>query len=246
MCSLKKKIQRLQEKSDKVQECINSLDTTLPVQPRLSDFEISKNTYTIRKKDPSELSNEGKLNLPRRSAQRRQLETLQAAAEISGGTAENRGAALDGMISTVLKYGKISDITKYFCSSKKMKKAALVKIKAETERYEKSNENFIRSLSLLYAGGIIRKVKYEQGRSALVTKHTDKTTKKGNPSKQRITFGFGIPIPRPLAYKALIHKIAEIDIGELISVRETLCATLPPEQKVAGVYRANSIWKQIP
>ena len=68
-------------------------------------------------------------------------------------------------------------------------------------------------------------------------KHTGKTTKKGNPSKQRITFGFGIPIPRPLAYKDLMHKIAEIDIGELISVRYTLCATLPPEQKVAGVYR---------
>lgn len=118
-----------------------------------------------------------------------------------------------------------------------MKKAAMVKIKAETERYEKSNVNFIRSLPLLYAGGIIGKVKYEQGRSALVMKHTEKTTKKGNPSKQRITFGFGIPIPRPLAYKDLIHKIAEIHIGELISVRETLCATLPPEQKVAGVYR---------
>lgn len=174
--------------------------------------------------------------MPRRSAQRRQLETLQATAEINGGTVENIGPALDGMISTVLKYGKITDITKHFCSSKKMKKAALVKIKAETERYEKSNENFIRSLPLLYAGGIIGKVKYEQGRSALVMKHTEKTTKKGSPSKQRITFGFGIPIPRPVAYKDLIHKIAEIDIGELISVRETLCATLPPEQKVASVY----------
>ena len=112
LCSLKKKIRRLQEKSDKVKECIDSLDTTLPVQPRLSAFEISKNTSTRRKKDPSELSNEGKLNLPRRSAQRRQLETLQAAAEINGGTVENRGPALDGMISTVLKYGKITDVTK--------------------------------------------------------------------------------------------------------------------------------------
>ena len=63
-----------------------------------------------------------------------------------------------------------------------------MKIKAETERYEKSNENFIHSLSRIYAGGITGKVKYEQGKSALVMKHTDKTTKKGNPSKQRITF----------------------------------------------------------
>ena len=34
-----------------------------------------------------------------------------------------------------------------------------------------------------------------------------------------------------------MHSIAEIDIGELISVKDTLCATLPQEQRVAGVYR---------
>ena len=44
-------------------------------------------------------------------------------------------------------------------------------------------------------------------------------------------------IPRLLAYKELMHNIAQIDIGELISVRDTLCATLPPEQRVAGMYR---------
>ena len=141
------------------------------------------------------------------------------------------------MISTVLKYGKINDLAKYFCSYKKMKKAALATIKLEAQGYEKSDENFVCSLSLLYAGGVIGKVKYEQGRSAIVMKHTGKTTKKGTPSQQRITFGVGLPIQRPLAYKELMHKIAEIDSGELISVRDTLCANLPPEQKVAGVYR---------
>ena len=236
LCALKKKIKRLQEKGEKVQECMNELEIT-PIQPRSSAFVVSTNTSTRRKKDPSELSDDGKLKLPRRSAQRRQLETLMAATQINGGTVENRGPALEGMISTVLKYGKINDVAKYFCSSKKMKKAALAQIKLEAQNYEKSDENFVRSLSLLYAGGVIGKVKYEQGRSALVMKHTGKTTKKGTPSKQRITFGFGIPIPRPLAYKELMHNIAQIDIGELISVRDTLCATLPPEQRVAGVYR---------
>ena len=194
--------------------------------------------------------------MPGRSAQRRQLGTLQAAAEINGGSVENRGHALDGMIhvSTVLKNGKITDITKYFCSSKKMKKEALVKKKAETEGYKKSNENLICSLSLLYAGGVIGKVKYEHGRSSLVMKHAEKTTKKGNPSKQRITFGFGIPNPRPLAYKALIHKIAEVDIEELVSVRETLCATLllcrevlAPEvyKHKKGTNEAGRLWDEI-
>ena len=129
---------------------------------------------------------------------------------------------------------------------KKMKKGAVVKIGAEAQDYEKSAENFIRSLSLLYAGGVIGKVKYEQGRSVLVMKHTGKTTKKGNHSKQRITFGFGIPIPRPLAYKDLMHKIAEIDIEEAISVRDTICATLSPEQKIAGAQRFinNHTWEK--
>lgn len=68
-------------------------------------------------------------------------------------------------------------------------------------------------------------------------RHTEKSTKTGTPSKQRITFGFGIPIPRPLSYKDLMQNISQIDIGELISVRDTLCATLPQEQRVAGVYR---------
>ena len=240
-------MKRLQEKSEKVQECMNELEIT-PIQPRSSAFLVSTNTSTRRKKDPSELSDDGKLKLPRHSAQRRQLETLMAATQINGGTIENRGPALEGMISTVLKYGKINDVAKYFCSSKKMKKAALAQIKLKVQNYEKSDENFVRSLSLLYAGGVIGKVKYEQGRSALVMKHTGKTTKKGTPSKQRITFGFGIPIPRPLAYKELMHNIAQINIGELISVRHLMCYLTPRTESswcVQGIRNNASHHKQI-
>ena len=85
LCALKKQIKRLQERGEKVQECINQLEIT-PVQPRSSAFQISKSASTSCKKDPSELSDIGILKLPRRSAQRRQLETLMAATEINGGT----------------------------------------------------------------------------------------------------------------------------------------------------------------
>lgn len=61
-----------------------------------------------------------------------------------------------------------------------------MEIKKEAQEYEKSNENFIRSLSLLYAGGVIGKVKYMQGRSALVMRHTEKSTKTGTPSVELI------------------------------------------------------------
>ena len=64
---------------------------------------------------------------------------------------EDRAPALEGMVSTVLKYSKVTDVAKYLSSSKKLKKATLMKIKKEAQEYEKSNENFIRSLSIIIA-----------------------------------------------------------------------------------------------
>ena len=64
------------------------------------------------------------------------------------------------MFSTLIKYEKIADLSKYYSSSKKMKKASLAVIKAQVKEYEQCNQNFIHSLSLLYAGGVIGEVKY--------------------------------------------------------------------------------------
>ena len=124
---------------------------------------------------------EGNIRLPSRSAYRRKLETILAATAIHGGTIENREPALNGMFSTLLKYGKTSDFNRYVSTSGKMRKAVIgkVKFKRDVKEYEKSRENFIRSVSLLYAGGILGKMKYEQARSAAVMKNSGKQTKKG-------------------------------------------------------------------
>lgn len=37
-------------------------------------------------------------------------------------------------------------------------------LKGNVKKYEKCDQNFIGSLSLLYAGGVISKVKYQQSR----------------------------------------------------------------------------------
>lgn len=55
-------------------------------------------------------------------------------------------------------------------------------------------------------------------------------------SKERVLFGMGIPIPKPLPYGLLMKKIEEINLGEVYSIRETLCRDLPPDQ-VDRVYR---------
>ena len=101
-------------------------------QIRATAFQISQNTSTSRIKIPTKLSAEGELNLLKRSAHRKQLETLIAASEVNGGSVQNRGPAL-GMFSAVLKYGKMADISKYFGSSKKLKRAAVTKIKVRAK-----------------------------------------------------------------------------------------------------------------
>ena len=128
-------------------------------------------------------------------------------------------------------------MSKYVCSSRKMRKTTVAKIKMQCVEYEKSEENFICSLSLLYAGGVISKVKYQQTRSSLVMKNTGRHTKKGFMSKERITYGWGVPLPKPVPYSILMNKIEELDMGDVISVRETLCHDLPVDQQVDGVYR---------
>ena len=82
-------------------------------------------------------------------------------------------------------------------------------------------------LSVHYSGGIIGKVTYQQSRSASSMRHTGGIS-------QRNKY---IPIPRPLSYSTLMHKNKAIDVGEIFSVRDTLCSPLPNDQKVDGVYR---------
>ena len=63
-----------------------------------------------------------------------------------------------------------------------------------------------------------------------------KHTRENDPNKV-IKFGVGIPIPKPLPYSALITKIQEIDIGEIINLRDSICIDLSEDEQVDGVYR---------
>jgi hypothetical protein len=198
-------------------------------------FEVKRNTATTRKKNPTTISEQDNINLPRRSTYRRQIETLVASAAINGGSIVNKIPALDGMFSTSIKYANVHDIAKY-CSQGKFKKCFVSEAKKEVGIYEKSEDNFVRSLSLLYAGGVIGKIKYIQAKSALVMKNSGKCTRKGYLSKERIKIGCGIPIPKPFSYDILMKHIEKLDIGEIISL-DTLCAGLPFEHHVDGVYR---------
>ena len=119
----------------RIKENVDLVKVDLPAvkTKRRLVFEVTANTSTLRKKSPTVLTEEGKL-----SVSRRQLETLVAATEVNGGSVEDRFPALDGMFSTLTKYANTAALSKYFSSSKKMRKASIAVIKPQVKQYEQS------------------------------------------------------------------------------------------------------------
>ena len=131
-----------------------------------------------RRRSPTEISPEGKSNLPARSRYRRLLEILLAATKIDGGSVEDRQPALDGMVATLDKYCSVKSVKKYLGSGK-LRKANVEAVSEEVKNFEMSKDNVTRSVSLLYAGGLLSKRKYLQTRSALSTQCIGTKTEKG-------------------------------------------------------------------
>ena len=149
---------------------------------------------------------------------------------------ENQKPALDGMFATIMKYGKTEDVNEYVNKSGQFRTVFASLSKKQVALYKKLNDNFVCSLSVLYARGIISKLKYGLARSALVMENNGKKTKRGYLSKERIKLGNEVQIPKLLPYNSVIKKVNELDIGEVYNLSETICSDLPENEKVNGVY----------
>ena len=90
---------------------------------------------------PTVLGSEGGISLPRRSAYRRQQETLLAATEINGGSIDNRKPVLDGMFATILKYSHADDLSEYIAKPGRLKKSYSKLAKSHTKDYEQTEGN---------------------------------------------------------------------------------------------------------
>ena len=66
--------------------------------------------------------------------------------------------------------------------------------------------------------------------------YRDSSYKRNNSKAVRIAVSF-CPVPRLVPYNKLMPFIKSIDIGQLYSVRETLCQGLDEEEKADGIYR---------
>jgi len=97
----------------------------------------------------------------KRSYQRRKKETIDACADIHGGTNNNKAPVLDGLWLTLIKEAAPS-LANYLSKSKKALNKVVPKVVKEgVAKFEGSFENKLRSVRVLYSNGLLSKEKYK-------------------------------------------------------------------------------------
>lgn len=87
----------------------------------------------------------------------------------------------------------------------------------------------LRSIAVYYSGGVMGRRKYR-------ATYRDSSYAKNNSKCVRIAVD-SCPLPRLVPYNKLMPFIKSIDIGQLYSVRDTLCYGREGEEKVDGMCR---------
>lgn len=136
---------------------------------------------------------------------------------------EDDSSVLDGFWSTLICTASKPAMTNYINKSSQCMHEIIPNIvKAKIKRNENSKENRVRSMRVLYEGGLISKRKYTSIRnSSDVVKETGKKRK-----NVKTEFMTGCEVPKILPYRTLMAFIRSIDIAEVLSL-ENLTATLP-------------------
>ncbi|XP_028417490.1 uncharacterized protein LOC114541889 [Dendronephthya gigantea] len=136
------------------------------------------------------------------------------------------------MLETLDRKCKEEDIVEGMEKCSKIKNKVLPKIyKEDLKKYERSNDNMLRSIAVYYSKGIMGKDKYRR-----VYKANSYKQVVGSKRAARIKVA-NCPTPRLVPYDRLMRYIKSIDIGELFSVRENLCNGMDECEKVNGCYR---------
>lgn len=194
--------------------------------------EYSGRLINSRKQSPTSLTEVGRISGPEPSSRRCQ-ETLKVAQALHGATPDNMLPAYEGIIAALNTNCSVPELTNMFRKCPKFSEKVIPRVvKDEIKVFEKSDANFVRSVNVLYRGGIASKQKYISIRSSLSM--CENETGKG---RKHIEFMKRIPVPRLLTYQKLMERVKQIDIGELHDVREILCHGLGEEDKVDGKFR---------
>lgn len=182
--------------------------------------------------------NSEKVNLSRKQFFRHRKKTLAALGPIhtcSGATKklpQNNKPLLDGLWTTLISTASKPEMANYIRNSNICMQEIIPDIvKGKIKHYEQSKGNQVRSLRVLYEGGLINKRKYTSIRSSSdVVKETGKKKK-----NQKTELMKGCEIPKILPYKTLMSFVKAIEIGEVLSLEDM--ASKYSLESTSGVYR---------
>ncbi len=168
-------------------------------------------------------------------ATKRRSETFQAAVEIHGADpCKNKLLpAQIGLLDTVEKKCSSKVLTDFMANSKKFSNTILPQIyNAKVKEFECSEVNTLRSLAVFYSKGVVGKRKYIS-----VYQSLSMTENNNNRSKKTSITVNSCHVPKIVPYNKLIEIIKGIDLGNLYSVRDALCAQLEANEKADACYR---------
>ena len=183
-------------------------------------------------------TNSEKLNLSRKQVFRRRKKTLAALGSIHTCAGAKRKLPsdnkplLDGLWTTLICTASKPEMTTYIRNSNICMQDIIPGIiKGKIKDHEQSKENQVRSLRVLYEGGLISKRKYTRIRnSSDVVKETGKKKK-----NQKTEFMKGCEVPKILPYKTLMSFVRGKEIGEVLSLEDL--ASKHSLESTSGVYR---------
>lgn len=159
-------------------------------------------------------------NLSRWQLHRRKKKTVSVLKLVhcasGGSSSSNEKAVQDGLWTTLIGITPKPVIAEYISTSKVCMKEILPKLlKSKVDEYVKSDANNVRSMRVLYEGGLISKRKYTSVRnSSDIVKQSDN----GLLRNLKTEIMQGCEIPKIIPYKTLMTHIRNIDIGELLGL----------------------------
>ena len=193
---------------------------------------FSDRLITKRKQSPTSLTEAGRISGPERSARRCQ-ETLKVALALHGATPSNMLPAYEGIIAAINASCSVPELTNMVKKCPKFSAKVIPKVvRNDIRMFEKRDINFIRSVNVLYRGGLASKKKYMAIRSSL-----SMCVNETGRGRKHVQFMKGIPVPRLFTYQKLMERVNQIYIGDLYDVREILCNGLGEEDQVNGKFR---------
>ena len=136
-----------------------------PLKQALSETK-RKRQMKLRRKAPSliQLGNSEQLQnrfVKPRSSQKHKPETIEACSEIHGAIESDERPCLDGMWVSLVSNTRSEQLKNYIAWSKKTRKVLPSVVNKAVAEFEKSTDNSVRSVKVLYCKGLISKEKFK-------------------------------------------------------------------------------------